>query len=703
VGLQQVARATIKTSPKIFNFFADQTYANKPKAICRELAANAVDSHVMAGKADEPIEIWLPTLLDPTFRVRDHGLGMSHEFMMTQFMCYADGSTKDQSNQAIGGFGIGSKSPFAYVDQYTVKSIFDGIESVYSIFKDEDGIPAIGLLGQRATQESNGVSVEFPVQPDDFRTFEEAAFEALRYFEPLPDVKNASEGSFAPPKYVSRGATWGMREQAGDLLIVMGGVPYPVSVSNLSYKFPSDSPARKLLGYGLDLRLPIGTCSVALSREALSYDDRTIDAIRVACENVIEEVKASFATMFDQYDNAWEAAAALFREVGDNGYGARAEFLKENAQWKGEPLHLTLQYQMLGSHEYEKRVVPCWGYQICSIEGRSDRAGRGGRVRKVTTSWQQPDNGFKGQGGFAPGRIATLLIDDLPQKSSSKAARKIKEFAEETGNRILVVRPDEDQALEIKDVLNGFGNPPADQVVLTSSLPEPEIDRVYVKNKDRPKVRMFSYDGSHIRSSRGYGYSDSINPGQFGKDGVYEIPYADQPTSGLLVVMEQFEIPRGEIQQLVNAGLLNWRELRFVNAGDAKKLNKQNWTMFNVEAERRKKEKLSAYPELAQRLALSNAHEIKWLFEMFARNPQRDFTSRKPLGKIFKLYQQYVEPLDHEQKKLAQFVTAKLPRGVKPEELRDQFKAKQPKANRLLSLLPNHLDDEDFALLQENL
>jgi len=95
-GVMQVARATIKTSPKIFNFFEKQTYSNVPRTICRELVANAVDSHVMAGKPELPAEVWLPTLLDPVFRVRDQGLGMNHDFVMNEFMCYADGSTKDQ-------------------------------------------------------------------------------------------------------------------------------------------------------------------------------------------------------------------------------------------------------------------------------------------------------------------------------------------------------------------------------------------------------------------------------------------------------------------------------------------------------------------------------------------------------------------------------------------------------------------------------
>src|SRR3546814_6939713 len=80
---------------------------------------------------------------------------MSHEFMMTSFMAYTDGSTKDQSNDQIGGWGIGSKSPFSYTDQFVLVSVHDGVRSVYSVFKDEDSIPAIALLSQAERSEEH--------------------------------------------------------------------------------------------------------------------------------------------------------------------------------------------------------------------------------------------------------------------------------------------------------------------------------------------------------------------------------------------------------------------------------------------------------------------------------------------------------------------------------------------------------------------
>lgn len=705
-GVMQVARATIKATPKIFNFFSDQTYANKPRAICRELAANAVDSHVMAGQPDLPIEVWLPTLLDPVFRVRDHGLGMSHEFMMTSFMAYADGSTKDGSNLAIGGFGIGSKSPFAYVDQYTITSKFDGTISVYSVFKDEEGIPSIGLLGQQPTTEANGVEVSFPVSQDDFPTFEAAAFEALRYFKPLPDIKNAQQGSFELPDYLSEGAMWSMRPQSGDLALIMGGVRYPVNTSSLTYKFAEDSPARKLLNYGLDLRVPIGTCSVALSREALSYDDRTIEAIKTSCEAVIDEVAEAFGEMFDHITSPWDARVALYKEVGPNSYSERGKFLAEHAKWQGEPFEAGMEVPMLGSRigqwgEEKGQSFPCYGYELWTIDGSDDRCTRRGRTKPVGAS--KFENPLKYR--LTPGAVEHLIIDDLPQLPKHKAIKKIKEFANDNGGRIIVLRADSDQVIDIEDFTIGFGSPGDGVVVLTSELPEPESDRSFTraKNVNRPRVRMFTYDGSQQKNNYGsWNKGSNINPGQFGKLGVDEVLYEFQPDSGILVVMDKFDLPAG-LHDAIESGLLSWYELRFVNQGDAKKLKKQAWVGFQAEFETRKKVAIAAYPELAARMAVATENRFTTCFDFFRRHPGTDFTSGKPLGRIFKIYKEFVEPLNEEQRKLSRFVTAKLPGRIKPAELSEKFKTQQWKAARLMGALSHTMDVSDMKLFQENL
>ena len=65
-------------------------------------------------------------------------------------LCY------NQENQ-IGGFGLGCKAPFAYVNTFEVISCYKGTKTIYSLSKtsiDTDGKPAISTLIQVPTDET---------------------------------------------------------------------------------------------------------------------------------------------------------------------------------------------------------------------------------------------------------------------------------------------------------------------------------------------------------------------------------------------------------------------------------------------------------------------------------------------------------------------------------------------------------------------
>ncbi len=60
----------------ILDMFADKVYTHKERAVIRELACNAHDSHVIAGTQDIPFDVHLPTSLEPWFSLRDYGTGL---------------------------------------------------------------------------------------------------------------------------------------------------------------------------------------------------------------------------------------------------------------------------------------------------------------------------------------------------------------------------------------------------------------------------------------------------------------------------------------------------------------------------------------------------------------------------------------------------------------------------------------------------
>ena len=126
----------------IVDMFADKVYSHKERAIIRELSCNAHDSHIMAGTTDIPFDVHLPTQLVPYFSIRDYGTGLSDKEIRTIFAGIGI-STKRDSNEVIGCFGIGSLSPYSMTDSFTVESYLDGTCRTYTCYRDEDRKPVV--------------------------------------------------------------------------------------------------------------------------------------------------------------------------------------------------------------------------------------------------------------------------------------------------------------------------------------------------------------------------------------------------------------------------------------------------------------------------------------------------------------------------------------------------------------------------------
>ena len=69
-------------------------YSNTQLAVVREISANALDANREAN-ANRPIEIKLPTQLNPTFAVRDFGGGLSEQDIFGLYSKYGKSTKRD--------------------------------------------------------------------------------------------------------------------------------------------------------------------------------------------------------------------------------------------------------------------------------------------------------------------------------------------------------------------------------------------------------------------------------------------------------------------------------------------------------------------------------------------------------------------------------------------------------------------------------
>jgi hypothetical protein len=320
-GVQVEGEFRIRNSAKAFSILSSGLYANKVEAILRELGCNAYDSHVEAGKADVPFTVHLPNNLNPQFYVRDYGIGLDHEGVTQLYTTYFE-STKQDSNDYVGCLGLGSKSPFSYTRSFTVTAIKDGVERIYNCFINEQGIPSVALLNEKKTEQGNGVEVRFAVNNrSDMNEFATTARKVYKWFKVKPEIIGNAvsipevkyrERDIAPGVHIieSDGSGYYHRSQC---YAQMGNVVYPI-------KLPENENVpkvvRDVIWHGSYMfEFPIGDLDVAASREELSYDPATVQAIVRRAEELLRSAGEFLLKETEKCKTEWERGCRLVELV----------------------------------------------------------------------------------------------------------------------------------------------------------------------------------------------------------------------------------------------------------------------------------------------------------------------------------------------------------------------------------------------------
>ena len=239
---------TIKQSAFMAELLSKKLYSNPTLAVIRELISNAID----ASGCD--IDIQAPSFLESTFVVRDYGTGLSREDVMTLYTTYGE-STKRDTNSVIGGFGVGSKSPFALTDTFTVTSRYKGERTDYVCYKDK-GFPRIREVCSAHTDEPDGLEVRVPVE--DTKRFNEELDRYVWYAQKLGyplrhEVKEKPTVFYEDSKVLITMDS----KSCGGTYLAMGPNLYAMRVDKTRY------------GCVVVFKGRIGDCPVSASREIL--------------------------------------------------------------------------------------------------------------------------------------------------------------------------------------------------------------------------------------------------------------------------------------------------------------------------------------------------------------------------------------------------------------------------------------------------
>ncbi len=298
----------IQQSKEAFKILSSGVYSDKILAVIREYSANAWDSHKVAKKLDKKFIVHLPNTFEPWFSVRDFGLGMSEENIYELFTTYFS-SSKRLDNEATGFLGIGSKSAFAYTDQFTVTSWFDGKKSVYTCFISDEGTPEVSLVHAEPTAEENGLEIKMAVHANDYSSFSSKAAGLFRFWKNPPEIvgnpactwvnNNVTKEFKLSHGCVFREYDTGYAPHS--LWIVQGACSYNINVNLVPQSVQNVYKILKGV-----LEVPIGTVNITASREHLEYDKHTLKVLEVLGIEIKDLITKDFQDEIKELKTEWQ-------------------------------------------------------------------------------------------------------------------------------------------------------------------------------------------------------------------------------------------------------------------------------------------------------------------------------------------------------------------------------------------------------------
>lgn len=343
VGQKSTTRSFgVSDDPMLMSMLSTGFYQNPLRTMIQEVMFNAWDAHRMGNCQHRPIDIYIN---DTTgLIIRDYGPGIEpgeNDDNMHDIYCMYGGSTKRGQKNQTGGFGLGSKSPFAYTESFTVTSHFGGMKNMYLISRVSDsngGKPGMTSLVRVPTTET-GLMVTVPLKAGHM----EKAYEYVKDILFLSGIKamvhNADEpDEFVDSLHLPAGSYMVDDEhQNGHVWAVYGGVRYRIMKDD---EYAQEYEFMKLLGNSKDIFVGFApdTLTPLPNREGLNMGDKSKETVKGTFERCTEKFQATFQPAakaalrhYFEFQKARGIQAHFaFIKVGNFGFSENAQNIRHH-------------------------------------------------------------------------------------------------------------------------------------------------------------------------------------------------------------------------------------------------------------------------------------------------------------------------------------------------------------------------------------
>jgi hypothetical protein len=294
-------------SPELYALLSDKIYRDKKRAAMRETICNAWDAHIMVGKTDVPVEI---TVTDTEIEIRDFGPGIPDDLMHPIYCVYGK-STKVKDANQTGGFGLGSKAPFAVTDHFNVVSQHAGFKTVYAISRGgatTDGKPDMRAM-VRVPTDATGITVTIPLRDKSARIdFEQHIRAVVKQGGILANLNGIplERYDYAEARKTEYCVLPSSNFHEGKVYVLYGTVMYPLTTTDEKLLKLANEALHYTGRYAvLVLIAPPNSVGVTPSRESLSYSDLTDETLRRLLTKARKQLESEIPAARKRYLVKW--------------------------------------------------------------------------------------------------------------------------------------------------------------------------------------------------------------------------------------------------------------------------------------------------------------------------------------------------------------------------------------------------------------
>ncbi len=321
----------------IIRLLRDKMYKNKIGAVCREVISNSRDANRENNKPHVPVKVEFihnkSLFNEDDYRISfsDEGIGITPERMDNIFLKYG-GSTKRETNEYTGGFGIGAKTPFAYTDEFFIDTVVsiagENVLFQYQaliISDDSKETSKMILINQENTTQQTGTKITIPIQQEDISEFEKELIYTTSFWSVKPNFIGFEFKNLLKEIEIIHEQDEFSFFKEGKSKNIYGDDSYIILIDEIPYVF--DNKKLSAINYNLSqkfiieegfkfvLKFNTGEITVSGSREDVEYTKENIKQLIKRNEFIISEGEKMIREKIEQassYSEACKNASQIF-------------------------------------------------------------------------------------------------------------------------------------------------------------------------------------------------------------------------------------------------------------------------------------------------------------------------------------------------------------------------------------------------------